>query len=79
MSETGVEILCVAAPASDQDRNVYVVPVFVCGETTPSVRWIPSTPTTVAGVASGWPSSVIWRPDGFVAKDIVDLRGTTSV
>jgi hypothetical protein len=79
VSEIGVEIVCVAAPASDQDVIVYVVPLFVCGETTPRVRWIPSTPTTLAGVASGWPSRVSWRPDGLVAKDIVVLRGTTSV
>ena len=79
MSETGVEMLWVAAPLSDQDTKLYVVPLFVCGDTTPSVRWIPSTPTTVAGVASGWPSSVICNPAGFVANVIVVVRGTTSV
>jgi hypothetical protein len=51
----------------------------VCGETTPSVRSIPSTPTTVAGVVSGCPSSVIWRPGGLVVKVIVVLRGRMSV
>ena len=46
---------------------------------TPSVRSIPTTLVTFAGVVSGWPSRVIWRPGGLVAKDNVTLRGTTSV
>ena len=68
----------VAAPLSDQEENMYVAPPEVCGDTTPRVRWMPTTPTTCAGVVRGWPSSVICSPDGFVAKDMVDLRGTTS-
>ena len=45
---------------------------WICGETTPSVRRMPTTLATEAGVATGWPSSVSWRPGGVVARVRVD-------
>ena len=76
VSATGVAISCVAAPPSDQDTNWKVLAPDDCGDTTPSVRITPSTPRTEAGVVTGCPSSVTWRPGGAVARAIVDVRGT---
>ena len=47
----GVTMVCDAVPPSDQDWNVYTVPPLDCGETTPSVRRMPTTLPIAAGVA----------------------------
>src|SRR5688500_9266050 len=49
----GDEMACVLAPPSDQALKLYAVPPAVCGETTPSVRVIPTTLGTSAGVVTG--------------------------
>ena len=72
---SGVIIVCVAAPPCDQLENVYVTPLTVCGDTTPSVRCIPSTPSTEKDVVTGWPSNVTDNPEGVEFNVIVVVRG----
>jgi hypothetical protein len=49
----GVVIVWLAVPPSDQLTNGYPTFPAVCGETTPSMRSIPTTLVMLAGVAMG--------------------------
>src|SRR6185295_17575621 len=49
-----------------------------CGVTTPSVRWMPTTPRTEYGAVTGWPSSVSCAPVGLAAMLIVAVCGVMS-
>ena len=73
MSLTGVEMVWILAPPSDQDWNT----LPPCGEGASIVRWMPSTPTTADGAVNVCPSSLSWSRRR-VVKVIVVVRGSTS-
>src|SRR5262245_8265591 len=74
VSTWGVLMVWACAPPSDQESNVFAL----CGDGASMVRITPTTPTTSAGVAIGWPSSVSSSPGGLVSKCIVAVSGWTS-
>ena len=69
----GVLIVWTRAPPSDHDENTQLVPAAACGDTASILRWMPTTPTKLCGVDTGWPSSLSCRPVGFVASVTVAL------
>ena len=73
----GAVMLCVAAPASDQDEKAYVIPprVWVAGALIECVE--PMIAVTVYGVACVVPSNTTCRPLG--AEAIVRLTGWGSI
>src|SRR5436305_14170024 len=71
-------MVCEAAPPSDHERKVYVVPPTVCGETTPTVRGWPTTPVMVVPAATGPPSSISCSPAGLLASVNRAVLGWTS-
>jgi hypothetical protein len=72
----GVVIVWLLAPPSDHDAKVRVLPPLVCGDGVSIERPKPTTPVMLDGVASGWPSSVTWRPLGAVANVITERTGS---
>ena len=74
----GVEMLWVAAPPSDQETKVKVLPPEVCGDTTPSARMIPTTPVTESGVRHGLPVQGHLQAGRVGGRVMVDVRGRTS-
>jgi len=66
VSVSGVLMVCVWAPPSDQLWNVTRLVGPIWGEGAPSVRVMPATPVIARGVARGCPSSVMPSPDGLV-------------
>src|SRR5262245_27378416 len=74
VSTWGVLMVWTCVPPSDQESNVFAP----CGDGASMVRITPTTPSTSAGVAMGWPSSVSPSPGGLVSKCIVAVSGWTS-